>query len=418
MIEAKGTIKEIQDYILSQSPKPQPMFALAASISVMSVVLGRRYVFDKVTPNLYSLILGGSGSGKHAPQECAQNILIHSHLSTLLGSGSYVSDASLMDTLENKPERLDILDEAGGILKTVTQGSADHSGKMADILCNLWSTSNSLFLGRTLGARSSKKCPDCRTSFTEPNTKGRCYRPSVSLIMATTQTGLEEAVTLSALDKGLLGRFLVFEGQDDAQLNLNFSNEMTPQSIIQRLEQIRSTEIPLNDKYQFSGVRHPVKEVPIAPNAKEYYNECFSRIQSLASSSSLNIALSPIIARIPQQMKKLALIHAAGNCPDPASIFVSKEDLEFGFNLAMYNLEQFEGIIDKYLYRTNLEKEYKVALRTINKYGTLSIDELVYELRPFLKRRRVMEVINELVSSNEIKQVQFDTGEIGVEVND
>ena len=402
---AQGVLGIMQKHILQNSHKEQPAFAMAAALSTMSTILGQRYVFKGSSPNIYTLLLGGSGSGKHAPQVLSHRMLMDCGGSTLLGAGSYVSDASLMDTLDVKPTRLDLLDEASGILKTITSGEVGVTAKMADILCNLWSVSNGLFLGRSMAAKKPTKCTECRTSFEEPPVKGKCYRPNVNLIMATTYTGLEEAVTLSALDKGLLGRFLIFTADEDAILKSEPLEDSLNKESLHHLDMLRTTNIPLLEKYFYNGIKYPVKEVQLTADAVKDYESYFDKFRKIAKDTDTLSALQPIIARLPQQFKKVALCHAAG-CGDPASFEIRRDDLKFAYDLCMYNLAVFEKIISNYLFRTGLEKEYKIILRVLKRHSAeLLVDELVYDLRPFLKRRRILEILDELVSSSEIERI-------------
>jgi hypothetical protein len=412
--EPIGALKVMQSHILNNSHKKQTAFALAGSISTMSTLLGQRFVFKGTSPNLYTLLLGGSGSGKHAPQIYSHKMLVDAHQSTLLGSGSYVSDASLMDTLSDRPVRLDLLDEASGILKTITGAGSDYTARMADILCNLWSVSNGIFLGRTMASKKPTKCKECKEDIDDDSVKGKCYRPNLNLIMATTYTGLEESVTLSALDKGLLGRFLVFVADEDSELEDNIADTSLDIETTELLESYRKLPIPLNKKYFNDGVSYPVKEVLLGDkDAESVYNEYYNRFRKLSKDAS--VELQPIIARMPQQFKKIAMCHAAGRTTaDEFSIL--SEDLTFSFNLCMYNLNVFSDIVDKYLFRTALEKEYKMVQRIINNACEILIDDIVLELRPYLKRKRIIEIVEELEISKEITRVISTTGELGVRI--
>lgn len=405
-----GRLRALQEYILSHSPKEQPAFALGAALCTGATILGQRYIYRNTAPNLYTLLLGGSGVGKHEPQIRSHQILMDSFNSSLLGSGSYVSDGSLMDGLQNQATRLDLLDEASGILKTITSSGSDYSGKMADILCNLWSVSNGLFLGRSL-AKPSKKivCSECKEPIDTHN-KGRCYRPQVNLIMATTYTGLEEAVTLSALDKGLLGRFLIFTANEKAELNLSKKGMVLDKEIIAHIDKLRQQAIPGNSSYVYKGVAYPVKEIQDDPEA---YAEFFKKM------TEINVVplLRPIVSRMYQQFHKAALIHAAFR-QESDNIYVERIDMEFAYSLALYNLNQFSNIVNNYLFRTNLEKEYKLTIRTLKDFGgKMLLDDLVYALRPYLKRKRILEIVEEMTISKECKRIVDTDGRHGIKLN-
>ena len=91
-----------------------------------------KLTFRGLSPNLYLLNVAPSGSGKDAPQQLIKKYLVDINAEHLLGAGDYISDASLVDSLEQRPVRLDIMDEAGGILRSISTSKADYGGKMAD----------------------------------------------------------------------------------------------------------------------------------------------------------------------------------------------------------------------------------------------------------------------------------------------
>ena len=76
---------------------------------------------------MYILNIAPSGAGKDAPQQKVKEIFFDIKKDHLLGAGDYVSDASLTDSLGSNVVRLDIIDEASGLLKCVNQGGATYN---------------------------------------------------------------------------------------------------------------------------------------------------------------------------------------------------------------------------------------------------------------------------------------------------
>jgi hypothetical protein len=266
-------------------------------------------------------------------------------------------------------------------------------------------------LGRTTASTNqAKRCTSCREEFCEENHRGRAYRPQVNLIMATTPTGLEESVTLAALDKGLLGRFLVARAYEEAPLKTNVVNTRLDKDTINYITQLKNRSIGANELYQYNGVKYPVEEVKCID--EQEYSLYFDKIQEMQK--RLDPMLAPIIARMPQQMNKLALIHAAGRIKGD-TLVIDKVDLEFAYKMCLYNVKTFQDIVDNYLFRTALEKEYKIVLRSLKKHDNLLlVDDLVFDLRPYLKRKRIMEILEELVNANETEMVQSEDHRLGV----
>ena len=125
---AKGIMTDVYNTILKNSWIKQPELSFGASLTLLSTLVSRKFVFQGMSPNLYVLNISPSGSGKDVPQQFIKKTLINIGADSLLGAGDYVSDASLMDSLSIKPTRLDVMDEAGGILKTVTKSKSEYGG--------------------------------------------------------------------------------------------------------------------------------------------------------------------------------------------------------------------------------------------------------------------------------------------------
>lgn len=323
-----GLLKEITDFILGNSFIKQPALAISASLSLVATLICRKLIFSGNAPNIYVLNVAPSGSGKDAPQQCIKSILIDLNLTHLLGAGDYVSDASLMDSLPQLPVRLDIVDEASGLLKAVNKGNNTFDGKMADILCELYTSSNSRFLGRQLA---------------NGETRGQVDRPGVSLLMSTTPRGFQESISITAVEKGLLGRTLIFEGDplNPAERIKHFPS--LPESLKNKVIALASIESVVSDT-QIGGINQKVIEIESDRQATILLDSVFHEIDTLRRNESQDSLRLPIIARMFQQVCKIALIAAASRDPQ-GHIEVQAIDVEFAYDLVKINLSTF----DRYL---------------------------------------------------------------------
>ena len=204
-----------------------------------------------------------------------------------------MSDASLMDGLPESPVRLDIIDEAGGMLKSVNRGGATYNAKMADILAELYTTSTSIFLGRQ----------------TAEGNKGRALRPNVNLLCSTTPTGLSEGVTVSAIEKGLMGRFLIFIGDGDKKARRVEQPTRLDTKTILNLQQLASYEPEKSDKV-IAGHAQDITFLTKTDQANVMLQHAFEEFDKLRIDSEGNDVMLPIISRLYQQMLKVTMIHA------------------------------------------------------------------------------------------------------------
>ena len=381
---APTVIKTLHSLILGNSWVKQPDLALGAVLGFMSTLISRKVVFQGMSPNLYVLNISPSGSGKDAPQQMVKNFLIDINADRLLGSGDYVSDASLMDGLGVNPVRLDIMDEAGGILKNVSSSKADYSGKMSDILAELWSAANNKYMGRN----------------TAEGNKGSCYRPNVNILASTTPVGFSEGVNIKAIEKGLLGRFIIFMGN--------------PHQRAERLRSFPKMDIGTKNhlrywlNYEAQTVQANIGMVPqfydelkVSEEGENRLDEIFKEFDDLRCDTKATSPLLPIIARLYQQLIKITMISAcARNAYDIPEI--CKDDIDFAYDVVQYYYKNIQEIINRYIFNNNVERESMKILNLIrDRGGEITKTDLARSTRSINKRQRDG-IIEDLLESEQL----------------
>lgn len=382
---AQGVLLSIQSNILSNSFIPQPAFAFSASLVLMSTLASRKFVFQGQSPNLYILNIAASGSGKDACQQKLKEILMDLKADNLLGAGDYVSDASLMDSLSFKPVRLDIMDEAGGILRTVNTGKAEYNGKMADVLAELYTSSNSKYLGRA----------------TAEGTKGSCYRPNVNILASTTPTGFQEGVSIRSIEKGLMGRFLIFQGENGKAARRVRKFKHLENRALDKLRYIISLKPSNDNESSIGGISQEYFDVDATGEANERLDAIFSEFDAIRTSSDSVSPILPIVARLYQQMNKICLVHALSRVEIGQTPMVDVPDVEFAYNTIMYYYENIQSIVDKYIHDGVNETTLNKVLNLIREKGTVTKSSLS-QLTRFLKKRQRDEIIMDLIDMDYI----------------
>jgi len=381
----KGVMKNIYDNILACSWVKQPNLAFSASLSLMSTLVSRKVTFGGMSPNLYVLNIAPSGSGKDAPQQKLKEYIIDMNADNLLGSGDYVSDASLMDSLPTNPVRLDIMDEAGGILRTVNSGKGEYNGKMADVLAELWSCGNGYYMGRALAE----------------GTKGSCYRPNVNILASTTPTGFTEGVSVSAIEKGLLGRFLIFMGDGNTRAERLKDLPRLATETLNRLKWWYSYEAP-ESGISIRNIPQRVLKLEATEAGHERLDEIFTEFDNRRRASDSNNPLLPIIARMYQQMIKVAIVHACSrsNMEIPT---IQVDDVNFGYQTALHYFENMEHIVENYVFDSTDEKNIVKILNAVRAGGENGITRTdLYNKTRSIKRRDREAIIQELVETEQI----------------
>ena len=376
MLLAPTVIKTLHTNLLSNSWIKQPDLALGAILSLMAVLTSRKVVFQGMSSNIYVLNISPSGSGKDKPQSFVKEILIDMRADDLLGAGDYVSDASLMDGLAHKPVRLDILDEAGGILRTVNSSNSDYGGKMADILAELYTSSNTKYLGRQ----------------TAEGNKGTCYRPNVSILASTTPAGFSEGVSRQAIEKGLMGRFLIFTGSNDAEATRLRVFPKLPNFVREQLLfwfSFRVADYSKDaTKAELGGITQSFIELKATKDAEDRLDEIFTELDTLRRTTEQDDPKLPIIARLYQQMVKLVIISASCRTIQDVPV-IQKDDVDFSFATIMYYYETVGEVVDKYIFENKTQMNSQKILNTIiDNGGFMTQTELYKKSRSLTKRER------------------------------
>jgi len=376
---AQGVLGKIQSNILDCSWIKQENFAFSASLILMATLISRKVTFQGMSPNLYVLNIAPSGSGKDAPQKKVQEYLVDINAESLLGAGDYVSDASLMDGLANKPVRLDIMDEAGGILRSVNSGKSEYNSKMADVLAELYTSSNSKYLGRA----------------TAEGTKGACYRPNVSILASTTPTGFQEGVSLRAIEKGLLGRFLIFYGDSEGRATRLKRLPHLDTETLNRLRFWRAYEPKENKNYIINGIPQMVEELSATKEAEEKLDAVFEEFDNLRRTTEHSNPVLPIVARLYQQMVKIAMIHCCSRAEykvEPINI----TDVEFAYLTIKNYYVTIQDVIEKHIFNNSNEKN-KLKILNVIKEGEYVDKRTLYNATRELNKRERDSILDELV---------------------
>lgn len=397
---APTVLKTLHTTLLNNSWVKQPDLAFGALLTLVSTLTSRKVVFQGMSPNLYVLNISPSGSGKDKPQSFVKEILINMRADSLLGSGDYVSDASLMDGLANKPVRLDIMDEAGGILRSVNSGKSEYNGKMADVLAELYTSSNTKYLGRS----------------TAEGNKGACYRPNVNILASTTPTGFSEGVSRKAIEKGLMGRFLIFLGDNEAKAERLRSFPKVPEYVMQQLSfwfAFRPEDYVKEDELEFElgGIKQSFVDLKATKEAENRLDEIFAELDTLRRTTEATDPKLPIIARLYQQMVKIVMISSAMRTIQDVPV-IQKDDVEFGYSVIMYYYETVESVVDQYIFENRTQMNSQKVINMINKNGGIMTKTELYQSTQNLTKRERENIIDDLLESQLIgRQLESIDGE-------
>tara|TARA_Y100000593_G_scaffold33818_2_gene66451 strand:- start:198 stop:2480 length:2283 start_codon:yes stop_codon:yes gene_type:complete len=304
----------------------QQELALAASISLMSLMIGRRFTdYRDTRANLYCIGLAPSGSGKEHARKVNKAICNEVFGDTKSCPDSIGSDAGLVRVASER-EALFQIDEVAKFMAVNKTKGSPWLAKIAPTLLRLFTSSGSNMRMDELA--DGDRAVDIKN-------------PYVSVYGTSTVGGWWNSMDTDALVDGLIARLIVFEVSEAyPSLNRESDQHAKPsQSLINRLKAWAEYTV---DEGDMVGVVDDVKAKVIqhteeAMRVNEGYAEevrCMMRDLSEGSARTARAeSVNGIWARAGEKVAKLALISACSrNNPDD-DFKIEVEDVRFAIKL-------------------------------------------------------------------------------------
>lgn len=385
-----GVFKDIYDHIIKSSYIEQPNFALSAAMILIGTLASRKFTFQNTTPNLFLLNIADSGSGKDSCQQVIKDLLFQIKAGQkLLGATSYPSEASIIQNLDVNPVRLDIIDEASTFLSAATKGGNTYAQGIGDTLCELFSCSNSFYLGKSLASSATKI--------------GTVARPHINLLCSTTYRGIHESISITSLEKGLFARFMVFFGDNHKESKRILTKPKPDEGMLKVLEYLYQFVNPNIKEGNFSQFNTPSYKIPLTRLANDRLTEIHAEFDKLRLDTRSDNFSKPIIARLYQQMLKIVMISAIGNVSVGELPLVKPNDVEFGYTLIKYYYQHIKGFIKDNLYETTREMKLNKVLNIIKEVGNEGLTNVELAQRcKFLSTSERLDYIKDLKEANRI----------------
>lgn len=386
--EPVSLLKDLRDYVLSNSFMLQPAFALGSALGVLSALSSNVYKFDGKAPNLYLFAVGKSGTGKNDPMRIIKDLLAAKlGRPELVGAGKYASSVSIIEDLPAQRQRIDVIDEASAQFEMATKfGAGSFQSSIIETLNELYTAS----LSRFAGERS-------RTH----GVTGACWNPCLSLYATTTPEGFKSFFSRSLIAKGIGGRLSLFLGLDRPQLNTlsgakTFANK--------EMLSFMAARYPLEDSFDS---RPLPAELMIEDNAGAYWQD-YKR-NKIEHIFSINDDLERTIhAREVEQANKFTQLHAIGRNLNPR---IEIQDIDFGTKLAKVCLSSLYDILIESVAQNKHEAMIKETSAKVKALGSASKKELQRELKHF-KTRELEECLTTLIDIGEVTAVKIAGGDL------
>lgn len=317
VVPEQGLIKDIYGHILDMGDKkPLSAISLGGALAIFSVFASRKFALKFVAasgadkfhawPLIYVMNLAPTGLGKSFPYSFFNRLCISNpEFMSLIGEEGYGSGVASFNSLSSSPARLDCLNEATTLIRTL-KSTGKTDSKVLEALINFFDKPHS-FVKPQVSMRGLKQ-----------GDHGVYYNPCISILAATTSEGFHHETTDYLFQRGFWPRFLFFQQQtidirkekqtSRVEVNLRFQRISKGLSDLFKLKVYSPTVI--NTSVDVKCNPAIPRYLLINDQVREYLDFLETKCDELTLSLEDTNLLRGFTARRFEYILKLALLHA------------------------------------------------------------------------------------------------------------
>ena len=386
LMDVPGALRMFVEHCEATAISPQPFLALAAGITLIGTLAGRRYrTTTDLRTNIYAIGIADSGAGKDHARRVIKKCLHAADLSQYLGGSDIASGSGLRTALLRHPAMLFQIDEFGDWLAGVVSDKAgSHRKQIAAMLKELYSSASGPWQGTEYADQSKLGRP--REDIHDPHA---CFYGT------TTPGQFWNAIAGASLHDGLMARMLLFVSP------CSYPDEQEPvlvdppAALIDALQAIaRGAGTGNLADLMMPSMPATVTTVAETPEASDA-RRAMRQDQLQQQRDAEGTYVTAIAGRLAENAMKLALIRAVAR--DPAAPMIDVTDVAWGRALAQHCVDTLLRDAGRHVGDTEFEKKMNLAADIIRRHGPIGASEMIGKGFRFSAKER-SEIIETLLT--------------------
>lgn len=382
-----GLIGSLTDWIDSRSRRSSPMFSMSAAISLIALLMSRRYKdASHCKPNLFVVLVGASGSGKDNGMKSIIRALTKCGVLDRLSQG-IGSDAALSHEMTQTATKLFCIDELGKVFSSMKgNNTASHKAQIISKMLKLYSGSSGLYKEDDLVGRKAASVQD----------------PHLNIYGATTPEEFFPSFDKNSFTNGMMGRFLIFQARviSPPKRDRDISCADLPEELLYRLNCVRriADSTTAIDHVIDGNVDPEYINVLLTDSADElsYQMALDYDVGVKTPDSTTDTIMRAIRSRAMEIVRKLALIYAVSDDPDGT---IDDRHLLWAKSIVDLSINNVMACIDMWHHKSFKEMHSKHIVESISRTkGGLSYSDFVHTFRHLPEGQRA-EIIKDLITS-------------------
>lgn len=386
MLPPSGLIRDIADYILSTSIRPQPRMAVAAATAFVSALAGRKYRTETgLMSNLYITALAQSGHGKDHARKVINKLATLAHADDYMGGDSIASGQAVVSALSRHPSKLFMIDEFGKFLGALTgQKAAPHQRDIITKLMVLYSSAGSIYRGTEYADQKERPREDI-------------VNPNACVYGTSVPENFWGALSSAEGGDGTMSRLIVVNTGSQRPSRQRPALVDPPASLIHSVQELATHTVSTGNlaKTTPSTLDQQSQTVPMT-------DAVFCAWEDLDDDMTENMkdAISAsIYSRVAENAAKLAMVYAISK--DHHSPVIDPEAFSWGRELSLWSANTLMHNIGRNVADNQQEASHKKVLNIIKDAGTISRRDLLRRCR-FLRKRELEEIIGSAMEAGDV----------------
>jgi hypothetical protein len=390
LLTVPGFVGDVMDFNLATAFRPQPALAMAAAITLLGTLTGRKVCDEMNTrTNVYCLGVCPSGGGKERARQINKEILFLAGAAQMVGPEGLASHAGLISAVENQPAILFQLDEVGRLLRTLADPSrSPHLYHIATNLMKLFTSSATVFIGDAYADQKRNKV---------------IHQPHACVYGTTVPQSLYEGLTAENVTDGFLSRVMIFESAPERVPKRYPAIRPLPKEIVATAR----WWVELNPGGNLNGENPTPIVVVTTADAQARFDQL--DIEAELAQQELGEPLGTLWTRATEKARKLALIYACSeSMKDPA---VADSPARWACELSRYLTRRLAYLASQWVAENPFDAKRKRLLRLISEAGPAGLTKsMLYGRTRALTGRERAEVLEALILCGDVVEAKEQTG--------
>jgi hypothetical protein len=394
-----GILKEFTDWINATSIRRQPKLALAAAITTIGAIAGRRYAFlspKGLRTNIYAIGICDSGGGKDHPRKCVKEALMEAGLAHFFGGEKVASGQAILTMLTTHPARIMLPDEFGHFVsKVFAKNAAGHVREIGTIMTEMFTSANSVVIGTEYANNVEKPRQDI-------------INPHLAIYASTAPGPLWKALESGALEDGFAARWLIFESDMNYPDSATPPNIPIPSTLVDSLKRIAAGGAMMGGNLGNCSAPNATPNIFAVPAN----DEAMAALERLSQDNTAQLreaegtSTTSIFARLYEHVVKVAMIGAISD--NPVGPVVTADHVAWAKATVQDCMAKLIKNAEEHVADNEHEAAVKRVMSIIKAANGITKNELVRKTQ-FLKRRDRDEIIASLVEAESVRIENHNT---------